>query len=226
MTAPVSVIIPTFNSAAVLGKTLEPLFSGLHQGLICELILTDGGSQDDTAQIAHDLGAVWVAGPPSRGGQISRAVDVAQGEWVLILHSDTQLPRHWVDLCLAHMDSPDAGYFDLSFDQAGLAARWTAAWANMRSRIFGLPYGDQALFVRKSLLGAVGGYPDIPLMEDVALAKRLSGRLRPLRGAVITRADKYQNRGWARQGARNITMLLRYLCGADPQRLFDRYYRG
>jgi hypothetical protein len=74
-------------------------------------------------------------------------------------------------------------------------------------------------------LQQVGGYPDIPLMEDVALAKRLKGRLRPLGSAVVTGADKYRKHGWGRQGMRNITLLLKYLMGADPQELYQRYYR-
>jgi rSAM/selenodomain-associated transferase 2 len=225
MTAPVSVIIPTFNSAANLAATLAPLYDGLHQGVVRELILSDGGSCDDTARIADDLGAVWLTGPASRGGQIRRAVDAAQGDWLLILHSDTRLPNDWVDLCMQHLTHQDAGYFDLSFDQGGFAARWTAGWANIRARLFGLPYGDQAMLVPKALLQQVGGYPDIPLMEDVAVAKRLKGRLRPLGSAVVTGADKYRKHGWGRQGMRNITLLLKYLMGADPHELYQRYYR-
>lgn len=226
MTAPVSVIIPTFNSAATLGKTLEPLFAGLHQGVIRELILTDGGSQDDTAQIAQDLGAVWITGAPSRGGQISRAVDVAQGEWLLILHGDTQLPSDWVEPVIRHMARGGAGYFNLSFDQRGLGAAWTAKWANLRARVFGLPYGDQGLFIRKDLLDSLGGYPNIPLMEDVAMARLLKGQLRPIGVSVVTSADKYRRRGWIRQGARNLALLARYLAGANPHDLYNQYYRS
>lgn len=226
MTAPISVIIPTFNSAAALGTTLEPLFAGLHQGVIRELILTDGGSHDNTAQIANDLGAVWITGAPSRGGQISRAVKVAQGEWLLILHSDTRLPHDWVERATQHMAHNEAGYFYLSFDQAGFGAIWTATWANLRSRLFGLPYGDQGLLISQELLDRSGGYPDVPLMEDVALAKRLRGQLFPIGATVVTGADKYRRRGWIRQGTRNLALLLQYLAGANPKDLYDRYYRS
>jgi hypothetical protein len=113
----------------------------------------------------------------------------------------------------------------LRFDAGGVAPRLVAGWANLRTRMFGLPYGDQALLVSRRAYHAAGGYPDIPLMEDVALARALKGRIALLPLAVTTSAARFQREGWLRRGARNLWLLARYLCGADPARLAARYRR-
>jgi hypothetical protein len=98
-----------------------------------------------------------------------------------------------------------------------------AAWANLRSDLFGLPYGDQGLVVRRSDYDRSGGYPDQPLMEDVALVRALKGKIRRLPAHAFTRADKYQQQGWLRRGAKNLGLLLRYFLGANPDDLARRY---
>ena len=224
MRAPISVVIPTLNAQSALETTLGPVYEGVQAGLLHELILSDGGSTDDTAKIADAAGAVWVTGSPSRGGQIARGIAAAQADWVLILHADTILPKGWAGMCHSHMTRGQAGYFDLRFDHRGVMARIVARWVWFRSRKLGLPYGDQALFVSREMLQDIGGYPDLPLMEDVTIAKRLTGKLVPLGGYVVTSAEKYRKRGWLTQGARNLRLLVKFLRGADPQQLYDDYY--
>lgn len=228
MPAPISVVIPTLNAEAGLPQTLHCLLPALTAGLLCEVIFADGGSTDATLEIADEVGAVVVAGPAGRGGQLRRGVAAAQGEWLLILHGDTRLEGDWTRELARHMcQSPDqAGYFALRFDASGIWPWWVAGWANWRARVFGLPYGDQGLFVSRALYNAVGGYPDQPLMEDVALARALSGRLCALQGNALTSAARYQREGWARRGARNLWTLLRYVCGVSPDRLARDYSRG
>lgn len=225
MRAPLSVIIPTLNAARTLPGCAAALMEGLNAGLIRELIVTDGGSTDTTAEIADGIGAEVIAGPPSRGGQLRRAVDAAKSDWLLILHADTQLDPGWTDAVAAHLVHDTPAYFRLAYDAKGVGPRIVAAWANLRSRIFKLPYGDQGLLVRSETLRQIGNYPDIPLMEDVAVARRLTG-LTELPVTARTSFARYAADGWVRRGRRNLILLLRYLRGADPHVLAQAYRRS
>lgn len=225
MRAPISVIIPTLNAATALPGCVAALMEGLNAGLIREVIVTDGGSSDDTARIAEAIGAEVLTGPASRGGQLRRGCEAAQGDWLLILHADTQLDPGWAELVAPALSSDAPGYFRLAFDARGAGPRIVACWANFRSRLFGLPYGDQGLLIRSETLKEAGSYPDVPLMEDVALARRLKG----LRGVPVTARTsfaRYAAEGWLRRGSRNLLLLLRYLTGADPHVLAQAYRRS
>jgi len=225
MRAELSVIIPTLDAGPALPACLAALFEGVQAGLIREVILSDGGSRDETRAIAEAAGAVIVTGAPSRGGQLQRGVAVAGGAWLLVLHADTELPEGWAGAVRARMEQGGAATFRLRFDAGGMAARLVAGWANLRTVLFGLPYGDQALLVSQRDYEAAGGYEDIPLMEDVALARALKGRIALLPLSVTTSAARYHREGWLRRGARNLWLLARYLAGADPARLAARYRR-
>lgn len=225
MRAPLSVIIPTLDAAPVLPACLSALVEGLEAGMIREVIVSDGGSRDATPAIAEASGAVVVTGPASRGGQLRRGAEAAQGAWLLVLHADTVLPEGWTRAADAQMRAGGPAAFRLCFDASGVMPALVAGWANLRSRVFGLPYGDQGLLIPKGVYEATGGYPDIPLMEDVALARRLRGRIALMPLAVTTDAGRYARAGWLRRGARNLGTLARYLCGADPYRLAARYRR-
>lgn len=146
MRAPISVIIPTLNAQEHLGQCLEALMPGLEAGLIRELIVSDGGSDDATVEVAKAWGAEVVLGVPSRGAQLARGCSLAKGQWLLVLHADTALAPNWVGPVIQHIRQDEAGWFRLAFDQGGLAGRIVAAWANLRSA-FGLPYGDQGLLM-------------------------------------------------------------------------------
>ena len=138
------------------------------------------------------------------------------------MRSDTRLAKEcdpsvslwagWTRAVNAPLGTADAGYFRLRFDRGGRAV---AAWANLRAALFGLPYGDQGLLIRQSLYARVGGYPDIPLMEDVALVRALRGHLVRLDATAVTSAERYRKQGWVRRGARNCWTLARYFAGAD-----------
>lgn len=226
MRAPISVIIPTLNAAQTLPAVLASLVPGLDAGLIREVVISDGGSGDGTAAIAAEWGAHFLTGPASRGGQLRRGADAAAGQWLLFLHADTQLSDDWVDAVQAHLAMPDhAACFTLRFRASGFGARFVAAWANLRTDMFGLPYGDQALLMTRAAYDAAGGYPDQPLMEDVALVRALPQRPKRLLAQAWTGAERYVHDGWFRRGANNLGTLLRYFAGADPAELARRYQR-
>lgn len=225
MRAQISVVIPTLNAGDALGECLRALMEGLEQGVIRELIVSDGGSTDTTCATAQAWGAKVLEGTASRGGQLRRGAVVAQGDWLLFLHVDTVLSTGWTKAVKAHLAKPkQAGWFHLAFAGGGIAARIVAGWANLRSRL-GLPYGDQGLLIHRDLYAQVGGFPDQPLMEDVALARALRGRLMPLPAIAVTCAEKYRTQGWLRRGSLNLWTLIRYCVGASPERL-ARSYRG
>ncbi|MCR9127251.1 MAG: TIGR04283 family arsenosugar biosynthesis glycosyltransferase [Rhodobacteraceae bacterium] len=225
MTAEISILIPTLNSEKDLTRCLTGLMEGLHRGILRELIVTDGGSTDATLAIADDAGAVIVRGPASRGGQLRRGAAVARGRWLLVLHADTVPEPGWSEAVAAHLVEGNSApaYFQLAFRARGAMPAWVAGWANLRARIFALPYGDQGLLVPVAAYHAAGGYPDQPLMEDVALVRALG---RPMIGLPVrahTSAARYVKAGWLRRGTRNLLTLARYFAGTDPARLSKTY---
>ncbi|PRY94450.1 hypothetical protein BCF33_0038 [Hasllibacter halocynthiae] len=222
--APISVVIPTLNAAGALPGLLGDLVTGAVQGLVREVVVSDGGSSDATAAIAAAAGARTLEGPPGRGGQLRRGCAAARGAWLWSLHADTRLPPGWTgpaERFLAR--GTGAGWARLSFRAGGLPPRWVAGWANLRSRA-GLPYGDQGLLLPRALYDASGGYPDQPLMEDVVLARNLRGHLAPLDLVLSTDAARYEGR-WLRRGAANLVTLARWRAGTSPDRLAERYRR-
>lgn len=228
MRAPVSVVIPTLDAAAELPACLKGLMEGVEAGLIRELVISDGGSRDTTAGIAREVGAELVTGAASRGGQLRRGARVARGEWLLFVHADTVLEPGWAQAVAAHVarDAERAACFRLRFDVAGLRPGLVAGWANLRTRVLGLPYGDQGLLVPRGAYDAAGGYRDIALMEDVAMVRALNERPVLLPVNARTSAARYVAEGWFRRGLRNLWTLARYLGGANPSALARGYRRS
>lgn len=227
MPAPISIVIPTLDAAAELPGCLAALTEGLAEGLIRELVISDGGSRDATCAIAEAAGAELILGAASRGGQLRRGAAAARGDWLLILHADTRLAPGWAAAVAGHIRQPQAppAYFRLAFRDGGWRGRRVAGWANLRARLFALPYGDQGLLLRRADYEAAGGYPDQPLMEDVALVRALRRPLTELAVEAQTSAARYHRAGWLRRGARNLWTLARYAMGADPAALAARYRR-
>ena len=224
LSAPVSVVIPTLDVAGRIGPCLGALGEGV-AGLIREVILADGGSSDAIAEVADATGARLVTAPRGRGSQLAAGARAARGDWLLFLHADTRLVPGWSEAVRRHLaGGPErAGYFRLRFDSEDMMAGVTAGWANLRSRAFRLPYGDQGLLVARALYDRAGGHPEIPLMEDVALARRLGRRLVPLDAVAVTSAERYLREGWVRRGARNLSTVALWFAGASPERLAERY---
>ena len=226
MPAPISIIIPTLNSEADLYETLGSLFEGIENQIIRELIISDGGSTDKTKSIAHEVGAVFIEGSCGRGLQISKGVDKSRGDWILILHADTSLSLHWSIKFLQKIDRNFAYHFKLKFKSKSLFARILEYWVQIRSKFLGLPYGDQGLLIHRDLLNTLGGFPKIPLMEDIALARKLKSETKSLDILAYTSAEKYHKNGWFRQSVLNFFLLIQYLLGKDPHQLFKVYYKN
>jgi rSAM/selenodomain-associated transferase 1 len=153
---------------------------------------------------------------------------IAGGRWLLFLHADSELPADWMNV-IAQTDQRAhvaAGAFRLALASRDWPARVVEVGVRLRVALFGLPYGDQALFVRSQIFRAIGGYRDLPLMEDVDLVRRVKqvGRLVQSRAVVLTSARRWKRDGWVRRSAWNAFLATRFLLGASPARLAQRYF--
>ncbi|WP_297442378.1 TIGR04283 family arsenosugar biosynthesis glycosyltransferase [Acidocella sp.] len=221
-----AVIIPTLNAGGHLPGLLHDLEAG--RAIIAEIIVSDGGSADDTANLARQAGAVSLSGPPGRGGQLRRGVAAAQAEWLWLLHADSRLPPDWpkaVAACCETVPANSAWYGKLRFNSHDPRARLLEGGVALRCALARLPYGDQGLLIHQALLDEIGGIPDLPLMEDVVLARRLRARLRPMSLVITTSAAAYERDGWLRRAAVNFWRLARFLFGASAAKLAKGYRR-
>jgi rSAM/selenodomain-associated transferase 2 len=219
----ISVVVPTLNEAAVLGRTLAGLPPGFS-----EVVVADGGSTDATAEIARAHGARVTVGPPGRGPQLNAGAAAAQGAVLLFLHADTALPPDAAGRIAAALADPGVvgGAFRLGIDSADPRLGCIARAANLRTRLTGVAYGDQAVFVRRTAFVAAGGFPEVPIMEDVALGRALKrlGRVVLLPARVRTSARRWEREGVLRTTLRNAALISLYLLGVPPARL-ARWYR-
>lgn len=228
--APVSIVIPTLNASARLPQCLDALVAASIDGVVREVIVVDGGSTDDTVKVASDFGARIITEAPSRGSQLKAGAAAARGDWLLFLHADTVLGEGWADhvSALIGKRSHDAGVFTLAFDAKGVAPRFVASGAMLRTRLIKSPYGDQGLLISRKAYEVIGGYKDIPLFEDVDIIKRLvrsRGRMAfcifPVK--AVTSAERYERDGYARRVIKNMILLIRYHLGAPPEKLAKDY---
>jgi|CXWL01.1.fsa_nt_gi rSAM/selenodomain-associated transferase 2 len=222
----ISVVIPTLNAGVYLPRALAPLVAGAASGLVKQVIVCDGGSSDETLVIADAAGCDIVRGARGRGVQLIAGAAAAKADWFLFLHADTALGEAWLDDASRFIASGDdcAAAFTLAFDDSAFGARWVAFWARQRAGLLKLPYGDQGLLISKTLYNAIGGYRDLPLMEDLDIVRRIGGgRLRILPAKAVTSADKYRRDGYANRSWRNLALAARYLMGADPAKLAKLY---
>jgi len=221
-----SVIIPVLNEA----KNLERLLP--HVRAICpgaEVIVVDGGSEDETlAFVSRFPWVKCVSSGRGRATQMNAGAKVARGEVFLFLHADTLLPGGAQEAILGAFTDPGivGGRFDVRFDNPRLIFKVIAALMNLRSRLSEICTGDQAIFVKREVFEALGGYPEIPLMEDVELTRRLKrrGRLSSLSLQVTTSARKWEQERVLRTILIMWTIRLLYSVGVGPERLHQWYY--
>ena len=219
----ISVIVPTLNEQACLAATLDA--AALAPG--DELIIVDAGSVDATPDIARRYTRRFYQGPRGRARQMNAGARQAGGDVLLFLHADTLLPPDGLEAVREALQQPDviAGAFRLVIAPATPALRLVAWGTNLRSRFGGLPYGDQALFVRRRVFEELGGYDEVPFMEDIRLvqALRRRGRLVLLPQAVATSGRRWQRDGVLYTTLRNIVLMTLYFCGVQPATL-KRWY--
>ena len=227
----ISVVIPTFNSEAGLPATLTALVPAAVAGLVREVIISDGGSQDATAAITDQTGARLIVGERGRGEQLRTGAAAARFPWLLFLHADTILTDGWEREASEFMAAVDAdertlgaAAFRFALDDHGVRPRLLERLVALRCWMFALPYGDQGLLIPKRLYDRAGGYKPLSLMEDVDLIRRLGRRrVSLLRARAITSAERFRRVGYARRVLRNQLCLTLYLLGV-PMGTISRIY--
>ncbi len=225
--ATLSVIVPTLNAARTLGTTLDAL-TPQRPGLIKEVVIVDGGSDDETIVIAQEHGCRVVRASKGRGTQLRHGAAAATGEWLLFLHADTRMTADWAKAVSDFVARPGAGQlaavFQFRLDDDRTRARALEMVVSFRTRWLALPYGDQALVLSRQLYDQIGGFSDIPLMEDVDIIRRIGRRrLTILPAYAVTSAERYRRDGYMTRSLRNLTCLTLYFLGVPPARIAKFY---
>ncbi|HYH22512.1 MAG TPA: TIGR04283 family arsenosugar biosynthesis glycosyltransferase [Azospirillum sp.] len=225
--AALDIVIPCLNAAATLPGTLEALAREAGGGWAC-VTVADGGSADGTPAVASAAGACVVTAPRGRGPQLAAGASAGNAPWLLFLHADTRLGPGWraeAERFAANAaNRRRAAYFRLRFASAHPAARRLERIVAWRSRMLGLPYGDQGLLIARSFYEELGGFAPLPLMEDVAFVRRIGRRrLVGLPVDAVTSAARYERDGWLARPARNLLCLSLYAAGVPP-RLIRKVY--
>lgn len=221
----VSVVIPTLNEAPRIAESIRRAWvAGANEVIVC-----DGGSRDDTAEIAQQQSCRFVETAQGRAVQQNAGARLATGDVLLFLHADNWLEAGAIDQVRRLLAGRKCicGAFEQRIDAPGRVFRWLERGDALRMRFFGLAYGDQGIFVRREAFDAVGRFPEIPLMEDVRLMRKLRRRGRPvlLPGPIHVSPRRWQEHGVLRQTLRNWSLLLAEKCGVPPQRLARHYPR-
>jgi len=220
----ISIIIPTLNEA-------ESITAAIKSAQACtgvEIVVVDGRSSDGTGEVAKGLGARLLTIAGGRAKQVNAGAMAASGDVLLFLHGDTRLPLGFHQHVQGIMAKPGtvAGAFSLEIDGTEIGLRIIEKLANFRSRFFQIPYGDQAIFLRANLFRSIGGFPEIPIMEDFVLMQRVKkeGRVVIAPIAVTTSSRRWKKLGILKTTMINQALLLAYFFGIDSERL-ARWYR-
>lgn len=218
-----SVVMPVLNEGPALSGALQALSDWRQGG--AELIVVDGGSSDDSRQQAARWADRVLQAPRGRASQMNAGAACARGACLLFLHADTRLPQSARQALAGLEASALWGRFDVRIDDPSPCLRIVGLMMNWRSRWTAVATGDQAMFVRREIFEQVGGFPDIALMEDVALSKRLRALARPvcLRGPALTSARRWRTHGIASTVWLMWRLRAAYFFGADPNDLARRY---
>ena len=238
-----SVIIPAFNEEVTLKACLESA-KGLNP---LEIIVVDGGSTDRTREIAQDAGAIVEKSRKGRGVQMNTGASLAKGEILLFLHADTVIANEVSSFCHPELDSGSkemlkrvqhdkteifdkyiGGFFRLKFDDNSISTRLVEMFANVRARLLFLPYGDQAIFIKRDIFKKLGGFREYPFLEDIDFAMRIKkfGKLKYIPVKVIASSRRLK-KGYPLSpifvSLRNVIIALFFMLGISPYRLIRLY---
>lgn len=219
-----SIVVPVLDEARGIAATLAPLQAARQAN--AEVIVVDGGSRDATCALARPLADAVLQAPRGRAAQMNAGAAAAKGEILVFLHADTTLPSNALEAIGAAIDGGrEWGRFDVTIAGSHPMLTVVSMLMNARSRWSGIATGDQAIFVRRDTFFAMGGFPQIPLMEDVALSRALRRVSRPaaLADRVVTSGRRWERRGIYRTIVLMWRLRAAYALGADPHRLARRY---
>lgn len=224
----ISVVIPTLQSEHGLVRTLSSLLEATMRGMVRDVIVVDGGSTDMTLSIAEDAGCEILSATGTRGSQLDAGARTAKGPWLLFLHADTALEPGWDAEAFGFIrqgSDKRAATFRFALDHRSWAARRTEFVYRMRNSMLAIPYGEQGLLVSKAQYERVGGFRDLPLMEDVEIVSRLkrAGGLTHLAARAVTSAARYRRDFDAKRPLRNMSLLTLYGLGVSPEKLARLY---
>lgn len=219
----VSVVIPVLNEASGITQTLMQL----RRAGVWQSIVVDGGSDDDTVFLSRLYADRVMTSPCGRARQMNAGAHVADGELLLFLHADTDLPQGFLRLLSDALHDPQivGGRFDVRLNAEGWSFRMIETLMNVRSRVTKISTGDQAIFVRREVFQKMGGYPELELMEDIEFSRRLKreGRIACLRERVTTSARRWQRDGVARTIIKMWVLRLCHFFGVSTARLRAHY---
>jgi rSAM/selenodomain-associated transferase 2 len=234
MTAPrISIIIPVLNEAG----TIQEILTRLQEAKDVEVIVVDGGSRDETLTIALSISKRLALSLPikvisttaGRANQMNTGAACASGDILLFLHADTRLPARFDTLLLKALQDVGtiAGAFELRIDAQLRGLRLIEKMVKLRSRFLAMPYGDQAIFLKAAVFHEIGGFPNLPIMEDFELILRLKrqGRITILAAPVLTSGRRWQKLGVLKTTLINQLIIVGYFLGVSPTQLADWYRR-
>jgi rSAM/selenodomain-associated transferase 2 len=221
----ISIIIPTLNEA----ENIKNAIASTQSGTNVEVIVVDGGSKDHTVAIAQSLSVKVITSSPGRADQMNAGAFAASGDILLFLHADSQLPTGFDVMIRTALQQPKtvAGAFTLGIDASLWGLRlveWGIKW---RSHLWQLPYGDQAIFLTKEIFQKVGNFPQLPIMEDFELIRRLRhlGKITIVKAKVTTSARRWLQKGIWQTTLLNQIVVIAYLFGVSPKRIRSWYHQ-
>ncbi|NEO53415.1 MAG: glycosyltransferase family 2 protein [Okeania sp. SIO3B5] len=223
----ISIIIPVLNEVSTITQTISTAQTAKDKDI--EIIVVDGGSNDGTIELIKCLNIQIISSVPGRATQMNCGAKMARGKILLFLHGDTFLPLNFDQLLQDILVKPKiiAGAFELSIRGTKKSLRIVERMVNWRSRYLQMPYGDQGIFLPAKIFQEIGGFPEIPIMEDFELVRQLKkrGQIAIVPTPVLTSGRRWQKLGILKTTFINQIVIIAYLLGVSPQRL-ARWYRS